>query len=50
MDKNGKTYYLMIFIALGAGVGAAFGQIPIGICLGAAIGAALDIKNGKKKK
>ena len=42
MDKSNKTYYLPIFIALGAGVGAAFNNIPIGICIGIAVGIVLD--------
>ena len=46
MDKNNKYYYLPIFIALGACVGAAFDNIPIGICIGIAIGAVL----GSNKK
>ena len=47
MNKNNKTYYLPIFIALGAGVGVAFDNLSVGICIGIAIGVVLD---NKKKK
>ena len=44
MDKKNKTYYLPIYIALGAGVGAVFDQIPIGICMGMALGVVFSSK------
>ena len=46
-DKKDNSYYLPIFIALGLGIGVAFNQIPIGLCLGVAIGIVLD---DEKKK
>ena len=47
MNPKNDCFYLAIFMALGAGVGAAFQQIPVGICFGAAIGAILDCKKKK---
>ena len=45
-----QCLYLTIFIALGAGVGAAFDQIPVGICIGIAIGVVLDSRRNNKKR
>ena len=45
-----KCLYLAISIAQGAGVGAAFDQIPVGICIGTAIGVVLDGRRNNKKQ
>ena len=42
--------YLAIFSVLGAGVGVAVDQIPVGICIGIAIGVVLDSRRNNKKR